>query len=248
MSEGEDVNARYYLREDAIHEEFEKDYFRKCAYLGLTLEEAMEAGSLEGITQAMNYSESTKGLSSIYNDDIGVQKLYVASFIDSLVRGALERGLSSEKGITLKREFFLKISHCTQTEQLSSYAINAARKLIEILNLSDYKKYSYIVSLAMKFINTNRYKKILPRDVAEEIKVNRTYLSNQFTKEVGMTLTDYIQQVKINMARHYLDSHIYKPSEISDLLHFSCYSYFCKVFKKHTGSSPSKYQFNQTFR
>lgn len=228
-------------REHAIHVEYEKEYFKTCSYIGLSLEEALEIGSLENFQNSINYSENSHELDTIVFDDIKVIKLYVASFIDSIIKAAIKKGVSAEICQSIKRQSYIKLAYTDDRSILKNISTDVAKKMIRFTKNSNLKNYSLHIRQSIEFINNHRYLPILPRDIAQELNVSRSYLSALFTKETTMTITDFIQDTKITTAKFYLDLHTYQPQEISDMLSFSSYSYFCKVFKKHTGISPRDY-------
>ena len=61
--------------------------------------------------------------------------------------------------------------------------------------------------------------------------VERTHLSRQFHQETGLTITDYIHTVKTDAAEALILGRGYSLTEISDLLGYSSYSYFSRVYK-----------------
>jgi AraC-like DNA-binding protein len=67
-------------------------------------------------------------------------------------------------------------------------------------------------------------------------------LSFLFKKEVGITVSEYIQQTKIDEVKKLLAYSKTPISEICSLLNFNDQSYFTKVFKKVVGITPKQYR------
>ena len=67
------------------------------------------------------------------------------------------------------------------------------------------------------------------------------HLSFLFKKETGYTLSDYVENVRMEHARVLL-SMDYSIVEVAMQVGYSDASYFSRVFKKKTGMSPQKYQ------
>ncbi|MDQ0233070.1 YesN/AraC family two-component response regulator [Metabacillus malikii] len=63
-----------------------------------------------------------------------------------------------------------------------------------------------------------------------------------FKKEVGISVTEYIQRTKIEEAKKLISFSDYSLSKIHTLLNFTDQSYFTKVFKKYTGYTPKQYR------
>ena len=57
-----------------------------------------------------------------------------------------------------------------------------------------------------------------------------------------MSLRDYAIRQKIEKAKHLLTENTMSISDISEYLGFISQSYFGSVFRKFTGTTPSKYQ------
>lgn len=83
--------------------------------------------------------------------------------------------------------------------------------------------------------------KILLDNICFLFGTNKTTLCQSFKSEYGLTLLEYVDQLKIKEAKKLLHSQKLSVTEISEKLGFSSIHYFCRHFKKHTGMSPSEY-------
>ena len=92
------------------------------------------------------------------------------------------------------------------------------------------------------YIYDHLHTKITLANLSELTGLNSSYLSRLFHKETGMTVSDYIQQTKIETAKNMLLHSSYSAAEIASILAFSDQSYFTEVFKKQTGLTPKRYQ------
>ena len=72
--------------------------------------------------------------------------------------------------------------------------------------------------------------------------ISASYLSRLFKKETGMLFVDYIQKERIEAACNMLTYSDYTAAQISEYLCFSTQSYFIKIFRKYTGTTPAKYK------
>ncbi|WP_168123077.1 response regulator transcription factor [Paenibacillus sp. HB172176] len=79
-------------------------------------------------------------------------------------------------------------------------------------------------------------------EMAKHFHFNPSYLSNYFSMHNEEGFVEYVHKVRIGKAEELLRKGEATISEISGMVGFSDHSYFCKVFKKQTGSSPSKYR------
>ncbi len=79
-------------------------------------------------------------------------------------------------------------------------------------------------------------------DMARHFHFNPSYLSSYFTAHNEEGFIDYLHKVRIGKAEEMLRTSDEPISEISGMVGYSDHSYFCKVFKKSTGFSPSRYR------
>ncbi len=80
---------------------------------------------------------------------------------------------------------------------------------------------------------------------ADYFSKNATLLSNVFKKETGQTLTNYIQQVRMEEAHRLLHTTDLSISDIAIAVGYPDFSYFSKIFSRFHGCSPSAYRRNR---
>ena len=98
-------------------------------------------------------------------------------------------------------------------------------------NLRKKKITSKPVARCIDYIYDHLHTKITLANLSELTGLNSSYLSRLFHKETGMTVSDYIQQTKIETAKNMLLHSSYSAAEIASILAFSDQSYFTEVFK-----------------
>ena len=79
-------------------------------------------------------------------------------------------------------------------------------------------------------------------DIAENIKLNPSYVSHIFKKETGENLFDYIARLRIERAQELLRATDWKIAKISREVGIEDQRYFCQVFKKRVGSTATAYR------
>ncbi|NQX59673.1 helix-turn-helix domain-containing protein [Paenibacillus qinlingensis] len=102
------------------------------------------------------------------------------------------------------------------------------------------KSYS-IVMLLQAYILDHYHRTITLTELAEYADRTPNYVSTIFKQVTGLSVIDYIQQIRIAAACDLLTNSQMNVGEISDFLGFCEQSYFNKVFKKCTGTLPSTY-------
>lgn len=81
------------------------------------------------------------------------------------------------------------------------------------------------------------------KQLSQDLQINPAYLSRAFSKHFGdLSFGDYIRKLRIEKAVAYLNTSDYSLTKIAYLTGFSDQSHFARIFKKHTGKSPSVYR------
>lgn len=78
--------------------------------------------------------------------------------------------------------------------------------------------------------------------IADYFQKNPSYLSGQFRKETGESLTDYIQKERMQTAIRYFNTTNMSVAEVAGCVGIHDFSYFSRIFKKYIGQSPSQYR------
>lgn len=79
-------------------------------------------------------------------------------------------------------------------------------------------------------------------DLAARFCFNYSYLSAFFNSQMHESFNDYLNRIRIEKACELLQQHSLSISEISREVGYSEHSYFCRVFRKITGKTPSTWR------
>jgi len=86
------------------------------------------------------------------------------------------------------------------------------------------------------------YSKLLIDDICTFTYYSRAHIYGVFKETTGMSIMQYFRMLKVDEAKHLIESKEYTFSEISDMLSFENLNYFSRMFKKHTGMTPTDYK------
>ena len=78
--------------------------------------------------------------------------------------------------------------------------------------------------------------------LSEHFRYSKTFLLMLFRQSFHTTVTEYINNEKLDCAVRLLRTSIMNINEISDYLGFSDPAYFSRLFKKRFGICPSRYK------
>lgn len=129
----------------------------------------------------------------------------------------------------------------TSREEVLSYVKKNIHRIASQMEAKDKGTNHHVITQLLQFINENYQKDIGLTELAESVNMNPAYLSILFKEEVGSSYVKYITELRIDKAKKYLLEGR-KISEVSSLVGYNNYRYFCDIFKKHVGMTPSEYR------
>lgn len=97
------------------------------------------------------------------------------------------------------------------------------------------------VDRALGFIQENYTGKISLDTISREVNLSAGYLCRSFKAQVGMTITNYINQLRLEHARELLQKKEYSVKEAAYQAGFEDPLYFSRIFKKHYQVTPSEF-------
>lgn len=116
------------------------------------------------------------------------------------------------------------------------------KKYNEYIFCEDYTSSEYKLKQALNYIKENFKKSITLKEVADYMNYSTTYFSKSFKKHVGVNFNKYITQIRINEAKILLKDSNMSVNDLAFNLGYNEPNYFCKVFKKKEGITPSEYR------
>jgi len=147
-------------------------------------------------------------------------------------------GLENEFWPCRSRSYLLETLFLIQniiTDSKNKESINLHESSKDISDISD-------ISDIILYLHTNYDKKITIEELTDTFHMNRTTLSEKFRKAVGFTIIEYLVRYRIKMASVMLRETFLPVSEILNRVGFNDSVYFSRMFKKHTGCTPSNYR------
>lgn len=157
-------------------------------------------------------------------------------------RLAIESGLDSETAYTMSDNIIERIEQAKTMNELSNLMHHINRTYSKSIQKLYEDKYSKPIRDCILYITRNLTSELSLKVISDYADLTPQYMCTLFKKETGLTVTQFINQEKIEIAKDLL-SHTDLPiMDISLLLNYGDHSYFTRIFKKHTGLSPLKYR------
>lgn len=170
-------------------------------------------------------------------------KYHFVIAVAMITRACAESGLERELAYTLSDLYIDKMDRMTSPRDIlmlqNEMLLDFTEKMREI---SGRKKYSAQILKATDYIDAHLNESITAEKTAGYLKLSRSYLSELFRRETGVTLKKYICSEKVKAAANYLRFSDLSCSEISEYFCFASQSYFIKCFRDHFGCTPIEYR------
>lgn len=126
-------------------------------------------------------------------------------------------------------------------DEAKSYVRQSVHKIASQME-ADYKGANHhVISQLLQYINENYDRDIGLTELGELVNMSPTYLSLLFKEEMGKSYVKYMTDLRMTKAKKLL-AEGKKVNEVSTMVGFNNYRYFCDVFKKNTGMTPSEYR------
>ncbi|MBE5107908.1 helix-turn-helix domain-containing protein [Bacillus thuringiensis] len=203
---------------------------------------AIKEGNKEKLLQYM-YAVSQEDVELILTTDLlRNQKILGIIAITLATRYAIEGNLPPEIAFSLSILYIQTMEQLDNVDSVRRLSGDALRTFADRVKEYNAQKFSNAVTTCMNYISKNIYDGVSLNELANHVGITPTYLSKLFKKEVGISLSEYIQRERMEEAKKLLTLTTYPLSDICTWLNFNDHSYFIKVFKKVTNMTPRQYR------
>ena len=110
--------------------------------------------------------------------------------------------------------------------------------LLELLDVVALQLNNENVNRIFRYIDSHITEKMSLQSISREVGLSKEYTANLFKKETNRTLTDYINERKMLLAKELILQNVMSLTELSIYLGYSDYSYFSKLFKRYFDVTP----------
>lgn len=101
------------------------------------------------------------------------------------------------------------------------------------------------IATTVSYINTHIQDDISIEILSKNAHLSKYHFCRRFKSMTGQTVMEYILKTRLTRALDLIRDTDLPIGEISDACGFSSISYFCRVFKEWSGTSPLKYRKNK---
>ncbi len=191
---------------------------------------------------------NSEGLGILSHDKLRNLKYHLVITVAFITRYCIEGGLEMEEAYNLSDIYIQRIDNCVSEEEIHGIHKELVEEYVQRMRrLVKKMRFSKPVTQCIDYIYDNLHTKIQLEQLADLTGFSPSYLSRLFHREVGITLTRYIIEKRVDAAKNMLAFSELTNTEITNYLCFSSESHFIEVFKKYTQMTPGEYR-KQHFR
>lgn len=170
-------------------------------------------------------------------------RLFLLEVVTCLIRLTRSGGVAVEEVFGANFTGAVSISDFSSREELGRWLEERCLRLRELLGQRRTDSAGRLVEQAKEYIAGHYSDEGLSVEaLCSHIHLSPTYFSTLFKREVGMSFTAYVTQVRMEEAVRLLRDTDEKTYRVAERIGYSDPNYFSYVFKRQFGLSPSKYR------
>lgn len=222
--------------EEVSHRPLEEEY---------SFYHAVAAGDMEFVRENCREGAFTNpdGMGILSHAPLTNIKYHFVITTAMITRYCVEAGMELEQAYRLSDFYILKMDSCTTitavAELHDSMVLDFTGKMLLLQKKSIISK---SIVQCTEYIYNHIHDRITVNDLADFTGLSPSYLSRLFKKELGIAISDYIREKKIEKAQNLLKYSDFSFIEIANYLSFSSQSHFIQAFEKLVGMTPKKYR------
>lgn len=172
----------------------------------------------------------------------------------SITLNTLLRKCAEEAGVhpihidSMSNQNIKLVEQCISMEQLRSARERIIIGYCRLIRQYSLKNYSLLVQKVITYIDTDICADLSLKSLSEQLSINPNYLSTLFKKEMGMSLTDFVNHRRVKHAQRLLVSTDLPIKSVAQKSGIPDVAYFNRLFKRIIGTTPKVYRESTTYQ
>ena len=160
------------------------------------------------------------------------------------IREIIKNGSTKQFIHTLYNKYYRLIQTLSTLSDMQKIELEMANVYLDILINSVEITNNFVTNKIIAFLYIHLEDHLNLEDLASELNLSISYMSNCFKKNMGISIMKYYKKIKINRAKTLIKSTDKSILEISTTLSFCDQCNFSKIFKDIVGCTPIEYRNN----
>lgn len=200
-----------------------------------------EIETLNKLIIEKNRKAATDYLLSVFEDEnLSPKNIYdisikVVILVDEVLK---DFNLDNKYGSSSLSSVIVDLCNEATRENIERFLLSEVEDAIKVIS-DNTQVYSPVVQQVVKTINTEYKEELSLKTLATKYRINSSYLGQIFSKEVGVSFSDYLNKVKNTKAKELILNTNMKINNIAKEVGYTDTSYFYRKFKKYYGVCPS---------
>lgn len=175
-------------------------------------------------------------------DELMERKFDLIQIKTLLVQVLRIMGVDEMRLDSVNTEYTRRIAEIRGGKDYGSVAEDMVKACCRLTRMKEFKNYSPLVQKIIREVDVDLRRPLTLNYFAEKLNVNRSYLSDLFRREMGVTLTDYVTTRRISRAAYLLSTTQSPIKAVAEQTGIGDVHYFSRLFKEKTGRTPSEYR------
>jgi YesN/AraC family two-component response regulator len=159
-----------------------------------------------------------------------------------LSRAAIQGGAQEEQVMEISYRFQKELARWRNTEEMTRWLSEILHQYTDLVFEKKRLAHANVMLQASHYIRSHFSEKISLEAISMEVGMNPTYFSKLFNEEMGCSLSEYINQIRIENAKGLLLRTRYTLVEIAGCVGYEDQGYFSRKFKQFAGVTPGSYR------
>jgi two-component system response regulator YesN len=200
----------------------------------------MQIDEKQGVLAQLEQVLSQMARDAAYQEE--VFKSQVVDLLMRMSRFAIDRGANASDVLTQNALVIHDLYETIRYDKFVLKVSHYASWLVAQAGSCHWPEVSTVAKQALTFLHRHHHQSVTLDDVANWCCVSKYHLGHMFKEEVGVSIIDYLNQIRIDKAKYYLESSDLPIQQISNSVGFQDANYFSRTFRKVTGQSPRAYR------
>lgn len=183
----------------------------------------------------------TSVLPILNSTSLKTEKYYTIIILEKLASLAIQVGKDILSVIKLRNYYIRKVEEQAEFIGVLATRDSAIIHFTEELHGVSNQATTALVRCILQYINLKIYDNIKVSELAKQFYLSESSLRNKFKEEIGLSITEYVNQRKIEESKIMILSGL-PVGEIARRLSFYDLSHYYRTFKKYTGMTPQQFR------
>lgn len=206
---------------------------------------AVRGGDMDFVRKNLTQGDFTNpdGMGILSKNPLTNLKYHFVVTVAMITRHCVGGGLELEQAYRLSDFYILKMDSCPTVQSIAdlhkSMVLDFTGKMLLLQKNAIISK---PIVQCTDYIYNHINERITINELAAYTNLSPSYLSRLFKQNLGVSVSDYIREKKIEKAENLLKYSDISLIEIANYLAFSSQSHFIQTFEKYVGLTPKKYR------